>query len=418
MKNLVLVLLLLSLGFLLKAQNYGDIVKIKHVLTNTHLHSHAINYGHPNSSGQQQVTAFGGADDNDYWVIKAGHGMNSRSGSINHGDVIRLEHYLTRRNLHSHAGIPSPVSGQQEVTCFGDNGNGDSNDNWRIEIEGGGAWSSNQRVRLIHVNTNHALHSHAGWSHPDWTAGQQEVTGFGGRDDNDWWLLTEVKINRISFPTKIVLPKADPSTTIKIEDIDEWLCPKDLLRGDREFDGHGPRIKCEVSLSIGDDGKALYADIYLWAQETTHDWSTTERRWRKKVYDAPYGKTITAINSDRASRTQFISPPGGFQFLVPGSDVAATVNGFLDGAGGSITNAVLASFGIPPGDFRKAASLITGYINSGNTVVRVPAIEGTLVRFFNIVGDTGSADISTDDNCNDDTRIVKLEFNPVTVTMR
>lgn len=194
--------------------------------------------------------------------------------------------------------------------------------------------------------------------------------------------------------------------------------PKDLLRGDREFDGHGPRIKCEVSLSIGDGGKALYADIYLWAQETTHDWSTTEGRWRKKVYDAPYDKTITEINSDHASRTQFISPPGGFQLLVPGSDVAATVNGFLDGVGGSITNAVLASFGIPPGDFRRVASLITGYINNGNTVVRLPAIEGTLVRFFNIVGDTGGADISNDDNCNDDTRIVKLEFNPVTVTMR
>ena len=28
------------------------------------------------------------------------------------------------------------------------------------------------------------------------------------------------------------------------------------------------------------------------------------------------------------------------------------------------------------------------------------------------------ADISDDDNCNDDTRIVKLEFNPVNVTFR
>jgi hypothetical protein len=193
MKELVSTLLLLSCCMLLKAQNYGDIVKIKHVLTNTHLHSHAINYGHPNSSGQQQVTAFGGADDNDFWIIKPEHGNNTRTGAIQHGAVIRLEHQLTRRNLHSHAGIPSPASGQQEVTCFGDNGNGDSNDNWRIEIEGGGTWAVNRRIRLIHVNTNHALHSHAGWSHPDWTAGQQEVTGFGGRDDNDLWVLTEVR---------------------------------------------------------------------------------------------------------------------------------------------------------------------------------------------------------------------------------
>ena len=207
-------------------------------------------------------------------------------------------------------------------------------------------------------------------------------------------------------------------TTIALSNIDEWLCPKALLRGDREFDGHGPRIKCEVTLSIGDAGRSLYADISLWAQETVHDWSTTEQKWRRKVYDAPYGKTITAINSDKASRTQFISPAGGFQFLVPGNDVAAVVNGFLDGAGGAISNAVLASHGIPSGDFRAVARLITGAVNSGNTVVRVPALEGTLVRFFHIVGDTGGADISDDDNCNDDTRIVKLEFNPVNVTFR
>lgn len=193
MKKLLLIALLFPIGFLLKAQNYGDIVKIKHVLTNTHLHSHAIAYGHPQSSGQQQITAFGGADDNDYWIIKPEHGNSNRSGSIQHGAIIRLEHYSTHRNLHSHAGIPSPVSGQQEVTGFGDNGNGDANDNWRIEIEGGGAWTLNRRIRLIHVNTNHALHSHAGFSHPNWTHNQQEVTGFGGRDDNDLWTMTEVR---------------------------------------------------------------------------------------------------------------------------------------------------------------------------------------------------------------------------------
>jgi len=206
--------------------------------------------------------------------------------------------------------------------------------------------------------------------------------------------------------------------TITLNNIDEWLCPSKVLRGDREFDGHGPRVKCEVTLKIGDAGRALYADIYIWAQETTSDWSTTERRWSKKVYDAPYGKTITAINSDKASRTQFVSPKAGAEIGFPGTDVAAAVNGFLDGAGGAITAAVLASFGIPPGEVQAVARLITGYINNGDTVVKVPAIEGTLVKFFHIVGDTGGADISDDDNCNADTRIVKLEFNPVNVTMR
>lgn len=67
--------------------------------------------------------------------------------------------------------------------------------------------------------------------------------------------------------------------TIQLEDINEWLCPSTLLRGDRKFDGHGPKIKCEVKLRASNDGTSLWADIYFWAQETVHDWSTTEGRW-------------------------------------------------------------------------------------------------------------------------------------------
>ena len=77
------------------------------------------------------------------------------------------------------------------MTCFGTNGTGDGNDNWKVEVEGGGTWAFGKRLRLVHVNTGCTLHSHAWWSHPTYTAGQQEVTGFVGRDDNDWWYLFE-----------------------------------------------------------------------------------------------------------------------------------------------------------------------------------------------------------------------------------
>lgn len=173
--------------------SYGRTIKVSHLLTANTLHSHAINYGHPGTSGQQQVTAFPGYDDNDLWRV-LGPAGDPRSGQpVQHGQVLRLEHVLTQRNLHSHPGIPSPVTGQQEVTCFGSNGTSDSNDHWRIEIEGGGNWEFGKRARLIHINTNRALHSHAGFSHPQWTMGQQEVTGFPARDDNDWWSLFEVR---------------------------------------------------------------------------------------------------------------------------------------------------------------------------------------------------------------------------------
>jgi dolichyl-phosphate-mannose--protein O-mannosyl transferase len=90
--------------------------------------------------------------------------------------VIRLEHERTRKNLHSHSSQLSPVTGQQEVTAFGENGGGDFNDNWRVEVDGGGTWSTHKRVRLAHVETEYVLHSHKDKSDPENTMGQQEVT--------------------------------------------------------------------------------------------------------------------------------------------------------------------------------------------------------------------------------------------------
>ncbi|MCY1021137.1 MIR domain-containing protein [Pyxidicoccus sp. MSG2] len=169
---------------------YGSLVKLRHCAGGRALHSHPYNYVHTGTSGQQQVTAYEGYDDNDWWRIRGPHGTANdyqRTMPVSHGQIIRLNHRGTGRNLHSHSGHPSPVTGQQEVTCFGDNGNGDGNDNWRVEVEGGGAWTGGKRVRLIHVGTNHALHSHFGNSHTTWTRGQQEVTCYDGRDENDWW---------------------------------------------------------------------------------------------------------------------------------------------------------------------------------------------------------------------------------------
>lgn len=221
-------------------------------------------------------------------------------------------------------------------------------------------------------------------------------------------------------PVKEMKPFKSPAgvlktetVTVNLEDFTEWLCPNKLLRGDREFGGNGPKVKSEVTLRIGDNGSSLYADFYLWAQETKHDWSTTEGRWSRKVYDAPYGKKITKILSGTASRTQFISPAAGFQFLVPGSDIQNAMRTFFDGS--VIQSAVLAAHGLPSSGSLNSgavANLISVY-SRGNTVVKVPATEGTLVKFFHIVGDTGGDDISTDDNCNDDTRIEKIEFFPV-----
>lgn len=145
------------------AIKYGDEIRLSHVTTNYALHSHEYKFDHEGSSQQQQVTSFKDYDSNDFWLIKPQHGrhLETKIGEpVRHGDIVRLEHLGTKRNLHSHPDMPSAFSRQQEVTAFGNNGEGDQNDNWRVEVEGKGIWYEKKRIRLIHLNTKHALHSH------------------------------------------------------------------------------------------------------------------------------------------------------------------------------------------------------------------------------------------------------------------
>ena len=169
---------------------YGAKIKLQHVQTGRRLHSHGARY--PGGSKQQQVTAFGGADDNDWWLVRGPHGAAEpeRGTAVAEGAVIRLTHVATRRNLHSHA-IRSPVTGQQEVSCYGSEGQGDANCNWRVLL----GQDASGALRLQHVSTcrgagtaSHFLHSHR-QNLPGWGHGQGEVTVFGGRDDNDLWRL-------------------------------------------------------------------------------------------------------------------------------------------------------------------------------------------------------------------------------------
>lgn len=186
---------------------YGTAFRLRHLMTGRALHSHPHNWAHPGGSGQQQVTCYGGGDYNDEWRVKGADAASPAprpGGVVRSGDVVRLEHVATRRNLHSHGGFPSPATGQQEVSCFGTDGVGDGNDDWRVEVDGGGEWLAGSRIRLIHTGTDVALHSHVGQSSPAWTFGQQEVTGYAGRDDNDWWSASDFRARDAAFDSQRV----------------------------------------------------------------------------------------------------------------------------------------------------------------------------------------------------------------------
>jgi len=169
----------------------GSIIKLKHMATGNRLHSHEVNYG--SGSGQQSVTAVLQADDpNSFWILRGPHGGHCRQGEpIKHGQVLRLQHLNTRRNLHSHL-HQSPLSRHQEVSCFGENGDGDISDNWMLETENGkpgDIWQRKAVFVLRHVDTALYLHSHdVKYNRP--IAGQCEVTAIN-KGTNSRWIVAE-----------------------------------------------------------------------------------------------------------------------------------------------------------------------------------------------------------------------------------
>ena len=107
---------------------------------NYYLHSSELSYG--SGSGQQVITGIDNDHDyNSLWTVKEPDNgpentVPCRTGEkVKCGQMIRLEHMNTGRNLHSHMHFQSPVSSRQEVSGFGSNGEGDGGDNWIIECD-------------------------------------------------------------------------------------------------------------------------------------------------------------------------------------------------------------------------------------------------------------------------------------------
>lgn len=113
----------------------GSVLKLLNNDYRVRLHSHDVKYG--TGSGQQSVTGTEVQEDvNSHWVVKSATGkICSRGDIIKCGTMIRLEHLTTGKNLHSHF-FSSPLSSNQEISCYGDDGEGDTGDHWFVVCSG------------------------------------------------------------------------------------------------------------------------------------------------------------------------------------------------------------------------------------------------------------------------------------------
>lgn len=83
----------------------------------------------------------------------------------------------------------------------------------------------------------------------------------------------------------------------------------ELVRGDRDFAGHGLEVVAQVKLKIARSKKAIQAEVFFAARETAGDKSATRGKWTETVYQAPQNMTIESIES--VARTKVKLTPRG-----------------------------------------------------------------------------------------------------------
>lgn len=184
---------------------YGSVFSIKQQRTGgTYLHSHPHLYPEEKPPRQQQITGYSHKDENNMWIIKPSHSEpldRSYPVFVKNGDLVRLEHVMTRRNLHSHK-EPAPLTSRHfQVTGYGQDGIGDANDIWQITVpdEEDGALIRTVRTKfkLVHYFAKCALFSHDK-KLPKWGFEQQEVTCNPNiKDKRTLWSVEEIRDQRL-----------------------------------------------------------------------------------------------------------------------------------------------------------------------------------------------------------------------------
>ncbi|XP_050295337.1 stromal cell-derived factor 2 [Anthonomus grandis grandis] len=166
----------------------GSVIKLMNTDYKVRLHSHDVKYG--TGSGQQSVTGTELQEDiNSHWQVRGQTGkMCLRGDPIPCGSVIRLFHVETKKNLHSHL-FSSPLSGNQEISAYGNDGEGDSGDHWTV-VCSGDSWHRDESVMLRHVDTQMYL-AVSGHSFGRPINGQMEVVGLRSSSGAVHWQSME-----------------------------------------------------------------------------------------------------------------------------------------------------------------------------------------------------------------------------------
>ncbi|KAK9712480.1 hypothetical protein K7432_007118 [Basidiobolus ranarum] len=168
----------------------GSALKLGHSETGYRLHSHEIPYG--SGSRQQSVTALSSGDDtNSLWVVKGALGESCPRGqAVECNSIIRLQHMNTKTHLHSHL-HDAPMSPYQEISSYHGEDSGD-NWRVVCANDKDGAWIRNHEIHLAHIDTGKYLSTDKRYTyHQHVIYGQLEVHALSQKSKSTTWKALE-----------------------------------------------------------------------------------------------------------------------------------------------------------------------------------------------------------------------------------
>lgn len=173
-------------------------------------------------------------------------------------------------------------------------------------------------------------------------------------------------INKHNAPLKFQISYLDLG-------IDLSFCPTTLVGGDREFAGNGPNVSGEFHLAVGQHNR-IYGLTSFRADESRRDFSQVIDRDYKRIVASRRSWKLIKITSPQSLKTDFR-------------------HNFRGNGPNRVTLPLDPNYEVNP-------SILT--------------TDGP-IKSLVIQGDTGGTDISDNSECSDDTRIVSIDLNPITV---
>ena len=121
------------------------------------------------------------------------------------------------------------------------------------------------------------------------------VTLYGDTRGKDAGVYTKVQLELdATIPLDVTMGESKPEQTAYLPRTYTYMPPH--TRGDKDFDGNGPRVV--VDASIEHDDKTVYFVIKMIAEETKPDNTTAMGTTRTLMYTAPNGRRITSLGGE------------------------------------------------------------------------------------------------------------------------